>query len=161
MFCRSCGTEMKEDKTFCPNCGEKTGNNLVFVYNETIVSENYAGFLDRLKAMLVDMAIMVAVNIILSIILPAKAISGVLGLLTMGYYIYFESSEKQGTIGKQVIGLTVVDKDGQRIGVGKAALRYFSRILSSILFIGYIMVAFTAKKQGLHDMIAGTYVVKK
>ena len=101
MFCRSCGTEMKEDKTFCPNCGEKTGNNSVFVYNETIVSENYAGFLDRLKAMLVDMAIMVAVNIILSIILPAKAISGVLGLLTMGYYIYFESSFPQLIIGLQ------------------------------------------------------------
>ena len=82
--------------------------------------------------------------------------------MTIVYYIYFEASEKQGTIGKQVMGLIIVDKDGRRISMGKSVLRYFARIPASmILLIGYFMVAFTEKKQGLHDMIASTYVLKK
>ena len=49
---------------------------------------------------------------------------------------------------------------GQRISFGKATGRYFGQILSGMIcFIGYIMVAFTEKKQGLHDMLAGTLVV--
>jgi uncharacterized RDD family membrane protein YckC len=51
---------------------------------------------------------------------------------------------------------------GRRISFGQATGRYFSKILSSIiLFIGYIMVALSEKKQGLHDMIAGTLVRRK
>jgi hypothetical protein len=56
----------------------------------------------------------------------------------------------------------VTDLDGNRIGFGRATGRYFAKILSAlILLIGFIMAAFTQKKQGLHDIIAGTLVVKK
>lgn len=60
-----------------------------------------------------------------------------------------------------MVGLKVTDENGARIGFGKANGRYWSKILSAlILFIGFVMVAFTEKKQGLHDKIAGTLVVK-
>lgn len=73
-----------------------------------------------------------------------------------------ESSPKQATLGKQALGIYVTDLDGNQITFLKATLRYFAKILSTlILFIGYIMVAFTEKRQGLHDMIAGTLVLKR
>jgi uncharacterized RDD family membrane protein YckC len=59
------------------------------------------------------------------------------------------------------LGIRVTDLDGNRIGFGKATGRYFAKILSAlILGIGFLMVAFTERKQGLHDMLAGTLVVR-
>jgi uncharacterized RDD family membrane protein YckC len=78
------------------------------------------------------------------------------------YFSLMESSAWQGTLGKKALGLTVTDLEGRRISFGRATGRYFAKIISSvILFIGYIMVAFTEKKQALHDMIAGTLVLRK
>lgn len=80
------------------------------------------------------------------------------------YWLYFalmESSAKQATIGKMALGLKVINKDGSRMNFGQATLRYFGKLVSTaILLIGYIIAGFTEKKQALHDMIAGTYVVK-
>ena len=59
------------------------------------------------------------------------------------------------------LGMKVTDLAGNRISFLRATGRYFAKIISAlILFIGFIMVAFTEKKQGLHDMIAGTLVVR-
>ncbi|MCH8054447.1 MAG: RDD family protein [Planctomycetes bacterium] len=63
------------------------------------------------------------------------------------------------TVGKYVCGIRVVDLYGQQLTFGRALGREVSKILSAILCIGYIMAAFTERKQGLHDMIASTYVV--
>ena len=77
------------------------------------------------------------------------------------YFVLMESSAKQATLGKMALGLVVVDVDGNRISFLRALGRYFAKILSGIiLLIGYIMVGFTERKQGLHDMIASTLVVK-
>lgn len=66
------------------------------------------------------------------------------------------------TVGKMVLGLKVVDTNGQKIGFGKAALREIvGKWISGLVFgLGYLWVAFDEKKQGWHDKIAGTYVVK-
>lgn len=72
-----------------------------------------------------------------------------------------ESSSWQGTLGKKALGLRVTDLEGNRVGFGRATGRYFAKIVSGlILFIGYIMVGFTAKKQGLHDMMVATLVYR-
>jgi uncharacterized RDD family membrane protein YckC len=56
----------------------------------------------------------------------------------------------------------VTDLNGDRISFGKASGRFFGKIISRlILGIGFFMIGFTEKKQGLHDMIAGCLVVKK
>jgi uncharacterized RDD family membrane protein YckC len=73
-----------------------------------------------------------------------------------------ESSGSQGTLGKMAVGIKVTDLYGNRIGFGKATGRFFGKIISFfILLVGYLMVAFTQKKQGLHDMMAGCLVVNK
>ncbi len=77
------------------------------------------------------------------------------------YYALTESSAWQATVGKKVLGLEVTDIDGDRISFLRATGRYWAKLLSSlILCIGFLMAGFTKRKQGLHDMIAGTLVVK-
>jgi uncharacterized RDD family membrane protein YckC len=77
------------------------------------------------------------------------------------YFALMESSERGATVGKMAMGLRVVTSDYRRLTFLNATGRYFAKILSAIiLFIGFIMIAFTDKKRGLHDMIAGTLVIK-
>jgi len=77
------------------------------------------------------------------------------------YFASLESSASQATLGKRMLGLKVADLSGGRISFGRATGRYFAKILSGvILLIGYIMAGFTEKKQALHDMLAGTLVLR-
>ena len=76
------------------------------------------------------------------------------------YYSVAESSKFQGTLGKRLLDLKVVDESGNRISVARAAGRLISKIVSAIiLLIGFLMVGWTQKKQGLHDKIAKTFVI--
>ena len=85
-------------------------------------------------------------------------ISLVIGWL---YFSLMESSERGATIGKMAMGLRVVTSDYKRLSFLNATGRYFAKIISAIILcIGFIMIAFTDKKRGLHDMIAGTLVIK-
>lgn len=78
------------------------------------------------------------------------------------YYGILTSSKKQATFGKMAMGIKVVDANGQRMGFLRSAIRYLGYIPSGfLLFFGYIMIAFTEKKRGLHDYIANSYVVYK
>jgi len=79
------------------------------------------------------------------------------------YYAYLESGEKQGTWGKQALGLYVTDGEAKRISFGRASGRFFAKIITGLipLGIGYIMAGFTEKKQALHDMIAGCLVLRR
>ena len=87
----------------------------------------------------------------------SRGVSIVVGWL---YHSFLESSSWQGSVGKKLLGLRVTDMNGQRISFGKATGRYFGKILSAMIcLIGFIMAAFTAKQQALHDMLAGTLVV--
>ncbi|HOZ61867.1 MAG TPA: RDD family protein [Smithellaceae bacterium] len=144
--------------------------------NEKIntVSENkieYAGFWIRLGAALVDLFIIGILEIVISLPFLAssndpkfvEAITRTLGLITAWlYYSIMESSSSQATFGKQMMDIIVTDELGNRIGFGKATGRFFGKFLSIIIvYIGFIMIGITQKKQGLHDQMAGTLVVKK
>jgi uncharacterized RDD family membrane protein YckC len=139
----------------------------------------YAGFWWRVLAYIIDSLIMslvfVPLGIVFGLVMVASGTDensplmplinlGVNGISILGSWLYhslLESSSWQGTIGKKVLGLRVTDLDGHRISFGRATGRYFATILSGMIcFIGFVMVAFTEKKQGLHDIIAGTLVWK-
>ncbi len=81
-------------------------------------------------------------------------------LAFVGQWLYealLTSSSWQATIGKRVLHLKVIDEAGNRISFGRATGRFFAKILSSMFMcIGFIMIAFTERKTGLHDMLAGT-----
>ncbi|WP_441710150.1 RDD family protein [Fulvivirga maritima] len=73
-----------------------------------------------------------------------------------------ESGDHQASFGKMTLGIIVTDKHGQKLTFAKATGRYFSKLVSYLtLFVGFIMAGFTEKKQALHDIIAGTLVIKK
>jgi uncharacterized RDD family membrane protein YckC len=106
---------------------------------------------------------------ILILIIPMSLLGFVPGINILaafvGPWLYFalqESSERQATLGKMALKIYVTDLQGQRISFGKATGRHFGRILCALtLCIGYMMAGFTAQKQGLHDMIAGTLVKRR
>ena len=137
----------------------------------------YAGFWKRFAAAFIDGIISMVGGGIIGFVFGFLMVAGgttndlevvqglgnILGaLLGWVYFAVMESSPTQGTLGKMALGIQVVDLASQRISFGKATGRYFGKILSAlILLIGFIMVAFTEKKQGLHDMMAGCLVIEK
>jgi uncharacterized RDD family membrane protein YckC len=120
----------------------------------------YAGFWMRVGAYLIDWLIL-CIPFTVLIFIP------ILGIIAdiVGVWLYFalqESSPHQATVGKRAMNIYVTDLYGRRLSFGQATGRHFSKIISAIILdIGFIMVAFTEKKQGLHDMIAGTLVLRK
>jgi uncharacterized RDD family membrane protein YckC len=102
-------------------------------------------------------AMMAANGVYYSTMWPAMLLILVIGIL---YFTLCESSAWQGTVGKLALGIRVTDLDGNRISFPKALGRYFAKFLSAIIFaIGFLMVAWTQRKQGLHDLICGTLVL--
>jgi uncharacterized RDD family membrane protein YckC len=95
----------------------------------------------------------------LMIFFPAVFLSLIVAWL---YYAGLESSARQATFGKSVMSLRVTNAEGRRLSFGHATGRYFAKIVSGLIpfGIGYIMAGFTAKKQALHDLIAGTLVMR-
>jgi uncharacterized RDD family membrane protein YckC len=129
----------------------------------------YAGFWRRFAGYLIDSILVSIVGGILFAILAGVGGDGgaVIGYLIwiVGAFVYsawMESSAYQATVGKIALGIQVTDLNGNRVSFGRALGRNLAKILSGlILYIGFIMAAFTERKQGLHDMIAGTLVVKR
>ncbi|TMC11885.1 MAG: RDD family protein [Chloroflexi bacterium] len=148
-------------------------------------SEVYAGFWRRVAAYVIDSVLILIGFLVLDFL--GNIFIG-LGLLSSGqdlttsdalgvaelvlllltlvlawlYYAGMESAAWQGTVGKRIMRLVVTDNYGRRIGFGRATGRFFAKILSGlILFVGYLMVAFTERKQGLHDLMASTLVIRQ
>jgi uncharacterized RDD family membrane protein YckC len=143
---------------------------------------NYASFWLRFAAALIDGLL------ILAVFCPVGFALGAMGAVTgkdggeagqvafAGFQLVFqifslalgwlysallESSSWQGTVGKKLLGIRVTDTDGNRIGFGRATGRHFAKLLSQLIcLIGFIMAAFTERRQALHDLIAGTLVLE-
>jgi uncharacterized RDD family membrane protein YckC len=92
-----------------------------------------------------------------------RPFSLVLVVLGFVYYAAFEASKWQATPGKLALRLRVCDLDGKRLTLGRSAARNSVRLLNAVTslipFICYIAVAWTARKQGLHDLLAKTLVL--
>jgi len=82
-------------------------------------------------------------------------------VLSATYYVFFTGYCGQ-TPGKMALRIKVIRCNGAAIGFGRAALREIpAKFVSAILLgIGFVMVAFDDHKQGLHDRMADTYVIK-
>ncbi len=137
----------------------------------------YASFGARLLALIVDVVIvntassmiqapflammlgnLNSTTMIVGFVAPIFLVGG----MAVFYTVWLESSAWQATLGKKILGLAVVDLEGQRITFWKSASRNFNKSISSlILGIGYLMPLWTAKRQALHDRMSRCLVIKK
>jgi uncharacterized RDD family membrane protein YckC len=77
------------------------------------------------------------------------------------YFAAMEASAWQATLGKWVVGVRVTTLDGQRIGFGQATARLLAKFGLSLppLGLGFVLAGVDARKQAVHDKVAGTVVV--
>jgi len=127
--------------------------------------QQYAGFWIRFLAYILDGLILgiptIIVSLVLVLVTKIPSLQYLVSLVMIVVIVYMDGT-LGGTPGKLILGLRIVNEQGKYIGVPMAILRYIGRILSAIiLWIGFLMIVWDPKKQGLHDKIAKTYVVKK
>ena len=137
-----------------------------------------AGFWIRLVAAIIDTLIVFVLQFLLGSLLAMAGFAtggggeGAVGniamliqlfgfVLSLTYYVFFTGYCGQ-TPGKMALRIKVIRCDGSSLGYGKAAFREIpAKFIAGIIFgIGYVMVAFDDQKQGLHDRMADTYVIK-
>ena len=145
----------------------------------------YAGFWKRVAAYFIDSLVVGMVGGVIAMVIGMVLGIGMAGLgsgdtmgagfiaiqlltnlisigLSAAYYAGFHASAGKATLGKMAVGIKVVRSNGERITIARGIGRYFAAMLSGlILCIGYLMAAFTERKQSLHDMICDTLVVDK
>jgi len=175
-FCSRCGTAMGGVPAPAPVAAQPP---VPYAAPVPQASVAYGGFWIRVVASIVDAIIVRVIVTPLGLMFGGMSVIGGLGGLSHTGFALFgggtmvvvvlcaqwiyeaalESSSYQATLGKLIFGMKVTDLYGNRISFARATGRHFAKILSAfILFIGFIMVGFTERKQGLHDMMAGTLV---
>ena len=133
-----------------------------------LTGTSYGGFWIRFLAYLVDTVVLF---IGLAVLAFGCAFLGPVGASILGaagllgpilYWGLMHASARQATFGKSLLGMKVTDMDGGRLSIPRSLVREVAKIVSGlILLIGFVMAAFTGRKQALHDMIASTVVVRE
>ena len=148
VVCPSCGQSAPVSARFCPECAQELGGRV------------YMGFWIRFVAYIVDGIILFIPSIVLSLAVDAPA-STLLGIAVGIAYLVGFWGAQGATPGMMAVGVKITTVDGDPIDFGRAFLRYIGYWASAItLGIGFLMIAFTRQKRGLHDYIAGTVVIK-
>ena len=121
----------------------------------------YAGFWIRLGAGVIDLLIVGCIDGFIAYFFPAPIIWVTGGLvISVAYWLSFWVWRGQ-TPGKMAVGVKIIRTDSSPVKWQCALRRFLGYIVSVVtLFIGFIWVAFDGRKQGIHDKIADTYVVK-
>lgn len=141
----------------------------------TLLMQYFGSFDQRLLASALDWFIIFGIFIIITFvvvilficdkevrIVTTFSILGCVPPVKIIYHMVMESSAKQATFGKQMLNIKVVDMEGNRITPGTAIARNLCKIFSVLTcFIGYLLAFFNKKQQCLHDMMAGTLVIKE
>ena len=128
---------------------------------------DYGGFWIRFLAYVVDALILFAGCVVVGV---AAAFAGdafeLLATLVflfgpIVYFVAMQASARQATCGKALLGLKVADNGGNRISFLRSLGRELAKLISAFpLMVGFLLAAFTKRKQALHDMVASTVVVR-
>ena len=147
-------------------------------YIQLSESQKYAGFWWRFLAGMIDLVILYIVIFFLGFItgfiflidpmeyemyFQTQWLINILSvLISFLYYVLFQMSSKQATPGMRIIGIKIYDEKFQRAGFWRLTGRYFTTGLSNlIIWIGFFMIGWTKRKQGLHDILARTIHLKE
>lgn len=132
-------------------------------YNKSAAKIRYVGFWIRFGAGLTDIVIIFVAQYILTLVLFGNFLteSGwavfLQFLISWAYICILQSSKRQATLGMMLLKFKICDHNFNRVSLGKITLRYFAITLSGlILCIGFFMIGWTKRRQGLHDIFAKT-----
>ncbi len=140
---------------------------------DALTARRYASFWRRLAAYIID-------NLILACALLLALFPRMVGevrdpealsrdpvlllsslVLSFAYFVIWESSAWQATPGKRILRIRVTDLAGRRLSFFHASVRHLGKIASSLTFyLGFLMAAFTARRQALHDLLSGCVVLQ-
>jgi uncharacterized RDD family membrane protein YckC len=145
----------------------------LFGFKEQVFLQYFAAFDQRATATVLDWFFVSAACVIPALLVSIFITDRTIGLglaaslliiipvVNLIYHIVMEGSAKQATFGKQILKIKVCDMQGKPISRGHAAGRNFAKVFSVLtLFIGYLYAFFNKQQQCLHDIIAGTLVIK-
>jgi uncharacterized RDD family membrane protein YckC len=169
MRCESCGTLHAENDVLCLHCGASLEMRAAAVRYGGFWRRFWACMLDGIVLGFASMLVYGAGIVIVRYISPeiedpvkALLIPQLVAntLIKAFYFIYFHALTGQ-TVGKFVLGLKVVNRDGNPIGWARSIVRYAGYIISFLCAcLGFIWIAFDSRKQGWHDKMAGSFVVR-
>jgi uncharacterized RDD family membrane protein YckC len=141
-----------------------------------LVTGQPAGFFSRLEAFILDLFVILIAS--LGTVWMAGLILGffirpffdvnirpilylpVVVSITIVFYFLFFWSLLGYTPGKFLLGLKIVRRDGSKLGLGRAIVRFIGYWISAlVVFLGFIWIIFDPHRQGWHDKLAGTQVI--
>ena len=163
--CANCGQLLAPTLLICPQCGTRSagsrgGAAAIAPFDAPLPRNDLqpAGFWVRCAAFVIDLFALTPLALLAQMFVPLLA-----GLVIWWiYFCAFETSRWHATPGKRVMGLHVTDVNGVHLHAGRASVRFLGKIVSAApLFAGYLFPLFTRDKQALHDLIAGTLVLKR
>ena len=171
MRCESCGHDNPPEARFCANCGSSLAPavELPVPSAEPAAPEiavECMGFWIRVAAAIIDYLVISVISSLFSLILQVGAfpfqVGAFLSFPVFWLYHWLFIGLKGQTLGKMAVGIKVVDAAGSVPGLSRAALREIpGKILSTIaIFLGFLWVIWDERKQGWHDKIANTHVVR-
>ena len=176
MYCHHCGKFNLDDARRCVSCGENIARpSPAEVHKDAGFWLRFVAYwIDTGVAFVLYMIVAIPLALMLGVAMASQFSSRQLDVIgnlfgsvmwIVVHWLYFtlsESSARQGTFGKWLLGLEVADSSGYSIGFGHANVRYWSKLLSALpLLAGFFLAGITDRKQALHDIIAGTYVVRR
>jgi uncharacterized RDD family membrane protein YckC len=134
----------------------------------TDTNVKYAGLHWRLLAGIIDTVVMflpafLSASIAEAIFGPSEAMGWIFVILVWWiYYAVLHASRWQASLGMKLLRMKITGRTGERIDFGRATGRYFASLISSVFcYAGYLIIPFTPKRQGLHDLVASTFVIKE
>jgi uncharacterized RDD family membrane protein YckC len=166
--CKNCGYDNLPEARFCANCGsnlaDAIGPSAPSVMSPAGTTPEaavaYMGFWIRLAAAIIDIIIVSVVSFALWSVFFGTMVPFSLLLLWLYHWLFI--GLKGQTPGKMAVGIKVVDSRGFPPGLGNAALREVpGKIISYVvIYLGFLWIIWDQRKQGWHDKIANTYVVR-
>jgi uncharacterized RDD family membrane protein YckC len=185
-FCPECGAQALPAQKFCAQCGTALATRAAAPASAPVAAslsalpavpapqrapaDLYAPFWSRGAAFVLDFFVVVvscaALNGLLHI--TPRDLNGAAPFfwLTLGVFLFYkavmEGSGRQATLGKLAFGLRVTTLRGKPSGFPRALVRNLAQVLSALpVYLGFVMATWTQRRQALHDMLAGTLVIRQ